>query len=398
MLEVNAEKCQACGECETVCSFQAIRVENGLAVVDRDLCTLCGVCVEACPEDALQLSEAEAEGAMDPGSWRGVWVAAECRGRTLAPVSRELLGKARELAEGLEATVTAVIMGHGVAPLGRELIAYGADRVLVADHPALASFTDEPYGSVLASLAKAERPEIILAGATSMGRSYIPRVATLLETGLTADCTELAVRGEDRALLQTRPAWGGNLLATIVCPGHRPQMATVRPHVMKAMPPDPDRKGEIVQVTLKEELLRQRVRVLESVKEEAEGPNLCEAEVIVTAGRGIEKEQHLAWLLELARLLGGAVGATRAATDAGWLSHRCQIGQTGTTVSPKLYIGCGVSGAIQHIVGMQGSEIVVAINKDPEAPIFDVATYGIVGDVKKVIPLLINRIRKERES
>ena len=396
MLKVDTEKCTGCGECEESCTFEAICVQEDVAVVNQDACTLCGICVDGCPEEALELYGEKGLLATDLSSWRGIWVVAECRSGVLAPVTLELLAKSRELAGKLGTEVTAVLMGHEIESRAQELIFYGADRVLVVDHPELATFTDEVYGNILSDLAVEESPEIILAGATAMGRSYIPRVATILKTGLTADCTGLDVRAEDRALLQTRPAFGGNLLATIVCPGHRPQMATVRPHVMRANDPDPGRKGEVIRILPREDLLGHKVRVLESVKEQAGGPNLSEADVIVTAGRGFEQEKNVELARELADLLGGAVGATRAAVDAGWLSGRTQIGQTGVTVSPKLYMACGVSGAIQHIVGMQGSKIIVAINKDAEAPIFDVTTYGLVGDVKEILPLLIQRIQKER--
>jgi len=398
MLKVDTEKCTGCGECEESCTFEAIFVEDEVAVVDQDACTLCGVCVDACPEGALELHVEESLLATDLSSWKGIWVVAECRSGVIAPVTLELLAKSRELAGELDTEVAAVLMGYEIESKAKELIFNGADRVFVVDHPELASFTDEVYGNILADLAKKENPEIILAGATAMGRSFIPRVATILETGLTADCTRLDVRAEDRALLQTRPAFGGNLLATIVCSGHRPQMATVRPHVIKANTPDPGRKGEVIHILPGEDLLSHRVQVLESVKEQVEGPNLSEADVIVTAGRGFEQEKNVELARDLADLLGGTVGATRAVVDAGWLCDRTQIGQTGVTVSPKLYMACGVSGAIQHIVGMQGSEIIVAINKDADAPIFDVATYGLVGDVKEILPLLIHRIQKERGS
>ncbi len=396
MLRVDRKKCVGCGECEEACAFEAICVKDNVAVVDPNVCTLCGACVDTCPEGALEISSNSGEADADLDLWRGVWVVAECRGRALAPVSLELLTQARGLADRLDTALTAVLMGYEVGSESQRLISYGADRVLLVEHPELAAFIEEVYGNILADLVRKERPEIILAGATAMGRSYIPRVATLLETGLTADCTGLDIREEDRALLQTRPAFGGNLLATIVCPRHRPQMATVRPHVMKVGVPDLGRKGEVISISPKEELLKHRSRVLESVKEQAEGPNLTEAKVIVTAGRGLEAKENLALVRELADLLGGALGATRAVVDAGWVSDRSQIGQTGVTVSPKLYIGCGVSGAIQHIVGMQGAEIIVAINRDAEAPIFNIAHYGVLGDVKEILPLLIQRIKKER--
>ncbi len=327
--------------------------------------------------------------------WRGIWVVAELdKAGDPAHVTLELLSKAREMAEKIEVQVTSVLMGYNVSGLAQRLIAYGADRVLVVDHPELASFTDEVYGKVLSELALKERPEIILAGATDQSRSFIPMVATRLETGLTANCMELDIRPEDRLLLPTRPAYGGNLMATITCPDHRPQMATVKPHVIKIGEPDFQRDGEIVAVTPSKEALEHRVKVVESKPLEMEGPDLRQAEVIVAAGRGIQKKENLALVKELAELLGGAVGATRPVTDEGWLPEYTQIGQTGVTVSPKLYIGCGISGAAPHTVGIQGSEIIVAINKDPDAPIFDMATYGLVGDLNEILPLLIKRIKE----
>ncbi len=397
MLEVNVDRCIGCGECEEVCSFGAIAVNHDIAVVDQDSCTMCGTCVDTCPEDALTLERGDdTRKASDLDAWRGVWVVAEQRNGELATVTYELLGKARGLADDLGEPLTAILMGHEIGERATDLASHGADRVLVVDYPAFATFTDEVFGNTLAYLARQERPEIILAGATSMGRSFIPRVATVLETGLTADCTELSIRKEDRALLQTRPAFGGNLMATIVCPNHRPQMATVRPHVFKAQPATTSPTAEIINVNIPEELLKSKVKVIESVQEQAEGPGLTDAEIIITAGRGMENKKNIALVEELAELMGAAIGASRAATDAGWLPERAQIGQTGVTVSPKLYIGCGVSGAIQHIVGIQGAEIIVAINKDPDAPLFNLATYGIVGDVKVILPLLVKRIKRER--
>ena len=397
MLRVDIEKCVGCGECESACTFGAIVVEDGKAVVDADTCTMCGTCVDACPEEALELEKETGAGpGIDLDEWRGVWVTAEYRFGTTAPVTFELLGKGRQLADDLGVALTAVLMGSGVSEQATELIHRGADRVLVVDHPALENFRDEVFAKILSRLAREEKPEVILAGATAMGRSYIPQVATMLETGLTADCTELTVRMEDRALLQTRPAFGGNLLATIVCPAHRPQMATVRPHVLKALEPDTSRQGDIVEVAPLDDELEARVKVLESVMEESEGPGLADAEIVIAAGRGMGSEKNMELVHELASLLDAGVGASRAVTDAEWLPHRAQIGQTGVTVSPKLYIGCGISGAIQHVVGIQGSDIIVAINKDPDAPIFDLSTYGIVGDVKEILPLLIKRVRQER--
>ncbi len=397
MLTVDLDKCIGCGECEDACSFGAIEVKDEKAVVDHDTCTMCGTCVDACPEGALELEKDEtAPSGVDTSQWRGVWVTAEYRFSQTAPVTFELLGKGREIANDLDVPLTALLIGSGVKEHCQELIERGADRVIVVDHPELEQFRDDVYARIVSNLALKEKPEVILAGATAMGRSYIPQVATMLETGLTADCTELTVRREDRALLQTRPAFGGNLLATIVCPNHRPQMSTVRPHVLKALEPDSSRKGEIIEVTPTEEELKTRLVIVDSVMEKSEGPGLADSDIVVAAGRGMENEKNMELIHELAELLGAGVGASRAVTDAEWLPHRAQIGQTGVTVSPKLYMGFGISGAIQHVVGIQGADTIVAVNKDPEAPIFDLATYGIVGDAKTILKLLIKRIKKER--
>ena len=332
-----------------------------------------------------------------PVPWRGIWVAAERTGERAADVTLELLAKARVLGDKLGAPLAAVLIGYHVDGLAGELIGHGADKVLVVDHPELASFTEEAYGGVLAGLALKYRPEIILAGATLMGRAYIPRAATILETGLTADCMDLDIDPKDRVLLQTRPAWGGDLFATIVCPLRRPQMATVRPHVFKKVLPDPARQGEIVSISPEAEWLEHRLRVVESVKDDAgDECRLYGAKVIVVAGRGVEHEKDMALVKELAGLLGGAVGGTRPIVDQGWLPERLQIGQSGVTVSPRLYIGLGVSGAVQHVAGIKDSEIIVAVNKDPDAPIFDLSTYGLVGNVGLILPELIRQIRLEK--
>ncbi len=396
MLKIDLDKCIGCGECEEVCSFGAISVVDDKAKVDADLCSLCGTCVDTCPEGALEIEGDVAAEKADLSDWKGIWVIAEMRGESFAPVTFELLGKARELSEKLEVPVTAVVLGHNVKDKVQELIARGADRVVVVDNPVLSHFVDEVFSKIVAHLARQEKPEIILAGATATGRAFIPQVATMLETGLTADCTGLEIEEGGRNLLQTRPAFGGNLMATIVCDDRRPQMATVRPHVLKPLEADPEREGEVVEFDPPAELLEHRVKVIESVVEEAEGPGLTDAEIVVAAGRGLEQKENLALVEKLAHCLDAGIGATRAITDAGWISNNHQIGQTGVTVSPKLYIACGISGAIQHLVGMQGSEIIVAINKDKEAPIFDVATYAIVGDVKEVLPALTKKICKER--
>ena len=394
MLRIDSDACIGCGVCEEVCSFGAIRVgEEGYAVVD-DSCTLCGTCVDNCEAEAITIDRAAPGAKTDLDQWSGVWVFAEFRHGRIAPVAFELLGKGRELADQLQTRLAAVLFGSDLGDTPGDLIAHGADTVYVVDDPALAHFTDEVYGNVLEDLIREVRPEIVLAGATVIGRSFIPRVANGLDTGLTADCTELAIRLEDRTLLQTRPAFGGNIMATIVCPHTRPQMATVRPRVMKALSPDPTRQGEVVSWTPQPDRLRSRVRVLRSVVEEQDAVNICEADVIIAGGRGLENEKGFALVRQLAAAMGGAVAASRAAVDSGWISYHHQVGQTGKTVCPKVYIACGISGAIQHVVGMQSADMIVAVNRDPDAPIFDIANYGIVGDLFEVIPLLTRKIEQ----
>ncbi|HVO85448.1 MAG TPA: electron transfer flavoprotein subunit alpha/FixB family protein, partial [Syntrophobacteria bacterium] len=277
----------------------------------------------------------------------------------------------------------------------KELIGYGADRVHLVEDPALIPFTDEIHAKVLAELVQAKKPEILLAGATATGRSYIPRVAAALRTGLTADCTGLEI-GDDGLLYQTRPAFGGNVMATIICPNRRPQMATVRPRVMRKPAFDTQRQGMVETFAPSPAALLSRVKVVTSVKDVQDTTPLTEADVVVTGGRGLQKPENFKLIRELALLINGAVGASRSVVDEGWMPYSHQVGQTGKTVSPKLYMACGVSGAIQHVVGMQGSEIIVAVNKDPHAPIFDVANYGVVADLFEFLPALIRKLKEER--
>jgi electron transfer flavoprotein alpha subunit len=314
----------------------------------------------------------------------------------VAPVSFELLGIGRRLADQQKVNLSAVLLGSGMAEAARDLVAYGADTVYQIDDPALEFFSDEIYANILEDIIREQKPEVVLAGATAIGRSFIPLVATALATGLTADCTQLEIRPEDGVLLQTRPAFGGNIMATIECPFTRPQMATVRPRVMKSAPPDPARKGDIIDYQPKSERLQSRVRVLRNVLQEQDQVNITEGDIIVAGGRGLDNEKGFELIRQLADAVGGAVGASRAAVDSEWIAYPHQVGQTGKTVNPKLYIACGISGAIQHVVGMQSSETIVAINKDPHAPIFDVATYGIVGDLYEIVPKLIEKIKERK--
>ena len=275
-----------------------------------------------------------------------------------------------------------------------DLIHRGVDNVYVVDTGALEKFNDEPYSKVMADLVCEHKPEIILCGATAVGRSFFPRVAVELKTGLTADCTGLAIDSDRRLLLQTRPAFGGNIMATIVCPEDRPQMATVRHKVMQEAICDNKRKGNVIKKEIKAKGLTSRTQVLNVVKELANSINIIDANVIVSGGRGMGKPENFKMLEELASVLGGAVGASRAAVDSDWIAYAHQVGQTGKTVCPTVYIACGISGAIQHLVGMQSADIIIAINKDPDAPIFGVATYGIVGDLFEVIPKLTAEFKR----
>ena len=391
---IDKEKCIACEECVEVCPVEAIEVVDEMAQVD-DTCNLCGLCVDACEYEAISIPEAEAVQTDDIESYQGVWVLAEHHNGEAHSVSFELLSVGRDLADKLEVELAAVLMGDRLQETAKQLIGYGADRVYLAEEPALAPFNDESHSKVLTEMIQQKKPDILLAGATAMGRSFIPRVAVAVETGLTADCTGLDI-GEDGLLYQTRPAFGGNIMATILCPNRRPQMATVRPMVMKKRAFDEKRQGVVEPFTPSQEAITSRVKVLDTVIQEQETVRLAEADVVVTGGRGLQKAENFDVIEELALLLDGAVGATRSVVDEGWMPYSHQVGQTGKTVSPKLYMACGVSGAIQHVVGMQGSEIIVAVNRDPEAPIFDIVNYGVVADLFEFLPAFVKKIKEKR--
>jgi len=397
MLLIDIDACIGCGLCEANCAFDAIHVVDGIAEVNEN-CTLCGACVDSCEVGALKIEGIDREEKDDLSTWSGIWVYAEYRHGRIAPAAHELLGVGRKLADLKKVPLSAVLLTDKAGDVPAQLVSYGADKVYVVEDQTLAQFTDEAYGNALEDLARQYKPEVILAGATAIGRSFIPRVATSLETGLTADCTQLDIQQEDGALLQTRPAFGGNIMATIASSKTRPQMATVRPLVMKANVPDPARQGEVIHCTIAPERLVSRVKVRNFVALEGDQVNLNEADIVVSGGRGLDGEKGFQLIAELAQLLDGAVAASRAAVDSGWMPYPHQVGQTGKTVSPKVYIACGISGAIQHLVGMQSSDTIVAINRDPHAPIFDVATYGVVGDVFEILPKLIEKIKQARSA
>ena len=386
------DKCTGCEKCIPSCPYSAIEVIDKKAVI-LDTCTLCGACVSSCPFKAIELTKKEVKMA-GLKEYKGVWVFAEQKNGKVQSVVYELLGKGRELADQLKVELAAMLLGKKMDEAAQELIGYGADKVYLADHEKLKDFRDDSYADVLVDLIGEYKPEIILAGATSIGRSLIPKVATRLETGLTADCTGLEIDEEKKILLQTRPAFGGNIMATIICPNHRPQMATVRHKVMKEASFNKDRKGEIIRIEVDPKRIPLRTEVIKMVESMEETILLEEADIIVSGGRGLGAPENFKLIEELAKTVGGAVGASRATVDAGWIPYAHQVGQTGKTVCPKIYIACGISGQIQHLAGMQSSDIIVAINKDPEAPIFNVASYGIVGDLFEVVPMLTKKFKE----
>ncbi len=389
-IKILSDKCTGCRLCIKACPFGAIVVEEKKARI-LDTCTLCGACVSSCKFGAIDFQKDEVK-SDDLSAYRGVWVYGEQRGGALDGVALELLGEGRTLADQLRVPLSAVLIGENVDDMAGLLVAHGADNVYVVDDPSLTNFVDETYCDIFVQLIDMYKPEIILLGATTYGRSLAPRISSRLNTGLTADCTKLEIDMESRNLMQTRPAFGGNLMATIICPNHRPQMSTVRPKVMKTLPPDFSRAGSIVRpdVTVRQ---AKNTKVVDIVCNLTEMVNLCEADIIVSGGRGLGDPKNFSLLEELARTLGGAVGASRAAVDAGWIPYCHQVGQTGKTVGPKVYFACGISGAVQHLAGMSSSDTIIAINKDPDAPIFKIATFGIVGDVLQVVPALIGEFK-----
>mgnify|MGYP000903752359 FL=1 len=328
----------------------------------------------------------------DINQYKDIWVFAEQRQGKITPVVIELLGEGRKLADTKGIKLNAILLGKDVNGLAEELIAYGAETVYVADDPLLENFTTDGYTKVIVDAVNEIKPEIVLIGATNIGRDLAPRIASRLNTGLTADCTKLEIDPEDGKIKQTRPAFGGNIMATIICPDARPQMSTVRPGVMDKAVRDDDNKGNIVPLKYDIKESDIRTKIIEIVKHAVEKVSLTDANIIVSGGLGLQNADGFKLIEELADKLGGVVGSSRAAVDAGWIDKSHQVGQTGTTVKPNLYIACGISGAIQHLAGMKESSIIVAINKDPDAPIFSVADYGIVGDLYKVIPEIISEI------
>jgi len=390
-IKVIYEKCNLCKKCIEKCPFGAIEIkENKIEINEK--CTICGLCIKTCPENALIREEKkEKEFVLD--EYKGIWFFAETRNGEIASVSFEMLNAAKKLKKKLNQEICGIVFGKNIKEKAYQLIKKGAEKVYVIEDNVFCNFTEETYSKALAYLIKKYKPNILIAAATMVGRSFIPSVAVKVKTGLTADCTDVDIDEKTGLLIQTRPTFGGNLMAKIICEKHRPQMATIRPKIFQ--PANNENKdGEIIEEKIDFEI-EDKVEICGREKVE-NIVDLQEAEIIVSGGRGLKEGKNFEIIKELADLLGGAVGASRAAVDSGWIGYPHQVGQTGKTVKPKLYIACGISGAIQHLAGMQTSDYIIAINKDPDAPIFKVANLGIVGDIFEVIPILIKKLKEIR--
>ncbi|MHA2378244.1 MAG: FAD-binding protein [Candidatus Thorarchaeota archaeon] len=387
------DACTGCMLCPKVCNFGAIEEDEDKVKFDLDKCVLCGSCEEVCPADAI-LIERKAVDKAKIAEYKDVWVFCETADGRMRSVAYELVTKGRELADKLGEKVVAVLIGHEVEGLAESLVHQGADKVLLVDDKICGHYTTDAFTIAMTTLIAPRKPAIVLYGATNNGRDLAPRVAARMALGLTADCTGLDI-DDERQLVQTRPAFGGNIMAEILCPYTRPQMATVRPNVFKPSDPEASRSGEIEKVEIKIGANQVRTRVIDTVKEVVEGmKSVEEADVVVCSGRGIKDPSNLDLPKELAGLLDAAVGGSRPIVDLGWLPPTQQVGQSGRTISPRLYFALGISGAIQHCAGMSSSDVIVAVNKDSDAPIFELADFGVVGDLFEIVPAIIEEIKR----
>ncbi len=391
-LRIDRDLCIGCGLCCKSCAAAALTLQNRKAVLGEG-CTLCGICLQSCPKNALSIVKEESL-VFDLTAYQDIWVVCErSQSGELLPVSFELLGKASELAKLRGCRLGAVLLGQDeMASQARQLIAAGADLVYLCQDQRFAEQLEPAFYTMICDLIREYRPEVVLFGATDFGRSVAPRVAARQRTGLTADCTVLEIDPVSGLLQQTRPAFGGNLLATIICPNHRPQMATVRPGILALPCLDFQRSGEVI-VCSAPQALPQTLQLLQT-EPAAAAASIAEAEIMVVAGRGIGNAKNMKLIYELAELLGAAVGVSRPLVDAGWAEYAHQVGQTGFTVAPKLMLSFGVSGAIQHLAGISRSECIIAVNNDPQAPIFAISHYGLIADCTEVLQELLRALKK----
>jgi len=388
---IDIGKCDLCGHCIDICPFNACEIKDGRIEINA-ACKMCRLCIKNCSNEAISIALDEGPG-INKDEWKGVMIFVEHNEGVIHPITYELAGKASELAKKIGHPVYAVFIGSKISEIANELTAYGIDRVFVYDYEQLKYFRADIYANVFEDCIKKVKPSVVLVGATSVGRSLAPRLSTRFRTGLTADCTKLEIR-PNTDLVQIRPAFGGNIMARIVTKNNRPQFATVRYKVMNQAECNPDFNGVVELCKISTDKLNSRISVVE-VKKKEKQPDITEADVLVVAGRGLKEKKDIAMLEELASLLGGQIASTRGLVEDGWVHYTKQIGLSGRTVKPKLIITCGVSGAVQFTAGMNGSDNIIAINKDKNAPIFKIAHYGIVGDLYEIVPALINRIKQE---
>lgn len=399
MIQV-ASNCVGCGKCVTTCPFGALSLVNRKAVPNAN-CTMCGACVPVCPVKALSLpATASVNAKPDLSAYKGVWAFIEISddGNTqkVRPVGFELLSKGRELADQLGEELCAVIIGDNVQQYFAELSQYGTDKIYAVSGPEYRDYNTAAYANAMVQLIKKYKPSVVLYPSTYIGRDLSPRISSELFVGLTADCTGLSIA--DGLLIQTRPAFGGNIMADIKCPDYRPQMSTVRPNVFKKVITTPGRTAQVITETVAVPAQAGKVRIVSKHMDPLVcGEKLDEAEVVISGGRGMKDQDGFNLLEELACELGGAVGASRAAIDLGLKPKDKQVGQSGVTVSSKLYVACGISGAVQHVVGMEHSDVIIGINKDGNAPIFNVCKYGFVGDARQILPRIVEGVKKAKK-
>jgi len=388
---IDSGKCDLCGHCVDICPFNACEIIESKVEINA-ACKMCRLCIKNCPNEAISFALSEGPG-INKDEWNGIMIFVEHNEGVIHPITYELAGKAAELAKKIGHPVYAVFIGSKISAIADGLTAYGIDRVFVYDYEQLKYFRADIYANVFEDCIRKVKPSVVLVGATSVGRSLAPRLSTRFRTGLTADCTKLEIR-PNTDLVQIRPAFGGNIMARIVTRNNRPQFATVRYKVMNPAECNPGYNGTVELCEISTDRLNSRINVVE-VKKKEKQPDITEADVLVVAGRGLKEKKDIAMLEELASLIGGQIASTRGLVEDGWMHYTKQIGLSGRTVKPKLIITCGVSGAVQFTAGMNGSDNIIAINKDKNAPIFKIAHYGVVGDLYEIIPALINRIKQE---